>query len=88
MMGSLVFKSLSAKGYIYARAGTGIEAGEGIEAGTGIEAGANISVRFRIFSGLIMWREPKPEETEIRCKRLESGEVSYGKLIESEPEKK
>ncbi len=29
---------------------------------------------------------PTPEELEIRCKRLKSGEIAYGKLIESEPE--
>ena len=61
----------------------GIYAGWGIEAGEGIEAGANISVKLRIFAGLIMWRKPKPEELEVRCMKLESGEVAYGKLIET-----
>lgn len=88
-LGCLSFKSMSAKGRIYARAGTGIEAGEGIkagwgiEAGEGIKAGANISVKLRIFAGLVQWRKPEPRELEIRCKRLEGGEVAYGNLIES-----
>ena len=53
------------------------------EAGWGIEAGTTIKIKLRIFAGLCMWRKPKPEEMEIRCKRLESGEVCYGTLIES-----
>jgi len=93
-LGWVAFTSLRAEGYIWAKAGTGIkagsgikagrgiEAGEGIEAGWGIEAGANISVKLRIFAGLIMWRKPKDEEMIIKCKRLKSGEVAYGKLIE------
>ena len=65
------FKSLSAKGYIYAKAGTGIEAGEGI------------SVKLRIFAGIILRRKPTPEEMTIKCQRLLSGEVAYGTLIET-----
>ena len=99
-LGWVKFVSLIAKGYIWAKAGTGIEAGEGIKAGTGIEAGegikagtgieagegikagANISVRLRIFAGLLIYRKPTPDEMSVKCRRLESGEVAYGTLIE------
>lgn len=70
-LGRILFTSLKATGNIYA------------EAGWGIEAGLNISVKLRIFAGLIMWRKPEPKELEITCKKLVSGEVAYGKLIET-----
>ena len=28
-----------------------------------------------------MWRQPKPEEMEIRCSELVSGEVCFGSLV-------
>ena len=41
-LGCVKFISLSVKGHIFAKAGTGIKAGDGIEAGWGIEAGEGI----------------------------------------------
>ena len=67
-------------------AGWGISAGEGISAGSGISAGlavrckAILKVKLRIFAGVYMWRKPEPEEMEIECAALESGEVAYGNL--------
>ena len=87
-LGYVFFASLKATGYIYAKAGSGIEAGCGIEAGEGIEAGNTINVKLRIFAGLIIWRKPEPSEMGIRCKRLESGEICYGTLIETGSEVK
>jgi hypothetical protein len=70
-------------------AGWGIKAGEGIEAGWGIKAGEGIhckfdlSVRLRIFVGLINWRLPTADEQQIVCGRLVSGTVASGTLIET-----
>ena len=65
------------------KAGWGIEAGEGIKAGSGIKAGWGIKAKLRIFAGLIMWRLPNPEELKITCKKLESGTIAFGELIET-----
>ena len=73
------------------KAGSGIEAGWGIEAGSGIEAGWGIkagfsiackflSVRLRIFAGLVSWRLPKPDEDEIRGE-LRNGTIAFGKHV-------
>ena len=72
--------------YIFAGAGTGIKAGMGIRAGEGIEAGLSIvcktlNAKLRIFAGLCIWRMPNAEEMQIRCERLESGEICYGELV-------
>ena len=64
-------------------AGEGIKAGSGIKAGWGIEAGSGIEAKLRIFAGLIMWRLPNPEELKITCKKLESGTIAFGELIET-----
>ena len=67
------------------KAGEGIEAGRGIEAGEGIEAGGTLRIAFRIFAGIANWlKTPSPEQKRISCKRLESGEVCYGELVETE----
>ena len=50
-LGHVRFNSISAKGYIIAESGTGIEAGEGIEAGWGIEAGTGIKAGEGIEAG-------------------------------------
>ena len=68
------------------KAGWGIEAGWGIKAGEGIKAGLSItakwiSTRLRIFAGLCIWKQPAPEETEIRAE-LRGGTVSFGTLVE------
>ena len=95
-LGYIIFPtSLFAKGYIYAKAGSGIEAGwgikagEGIKAGSGIEAGLSITcklslcVKYRIFSGIAIWKkEVTQEEKTITCGKLESGIVEYGILKE------
>ncbi len=51
-LGYVPFKSLLAKGYIFAEAGTGIEAGWGIKAGKGIKAGLGIKAGSGIEAGL------------------------------------
>ena len=70
-LGYVVFSALKAVGYILAKAGSGIKAGWGIKA------------KLRIFAGLIMWRLPNPEELKITCKKLESGTIAFGELIET-----
>jgi len=59
----------------------------------GIQAGLTITctiltAKFRIFAGLCIWKIPKEEETEIRCEKLESGSIFFGKLKIIEPSKK
>jgi len=66
--------------YIFAGAGTGIKAGEGIEAGLSIVC-KTLNAKLRIFAGLCIWRMPNAEEMQIRCERLESGEICYGELV-------
>ena len=63
-------------------AGWGIEAGSGIKAGEGIEAGLSIvarflSVRLRIFAGIVAWRLPEPSECEVRAE-IRSGMLVHG----------
>ena len=50
--GNIKFKSLSVEGYIWFKAGSGIEAGEGIKAGGGIEVGGGIKAEGGIETGL------------------------------------
>ena len=88
-LGTVSFLSLIATGFINALSGSGIEAGLGIKAGWGIEAGLGIkakfiSVKLRIFAGMISWRLPTPEETEIRAEIL-SGIVALGTVVKPEP---
>ena len=66
-------------------AGSGISAGDGISAGSGISAGFSvvakwIEARLRIFAGLCAWREPTPEETEVRAE-LRNCTVAFGKHV-------
>ena len=87
-LGIVFFKYLNIKGYIYAKAGSGITAGWGITAGLEITAGWGIncklklSAKLRIFAGLCIWREPTKEEQQIICGKLESGKICFGELIE------
>ena len=70
-------------------AGGSIEAREGIQAQLSITADLSIKSGLRVFAGLCSWREPMDAELEIRCSKLESGEVAYGTLVETgEPEPK
>ena len=61
-LGIIRFTKLSAKGRIWAKAGSGIEAGEGIkagegiEAGWGIEAGSGIEAGFSILAQVVIAR--------------------------------
>ena len=70
-------------------AGLGIKAGSGIEAGSGIQSQLGITCKMtincgkRIFAGICSWRDPDQSETEIRCGKLESGEVAFGMLVET-----
>ena len=79
--------SITAGDYIkagtYIEAGGSITAGDYIEAGGSITAGGSINCGKRIFAGLCSWRYPDQSETEIRCGKLESGEVAFGTLIET-----
>ena len=64
------------------KAGWGIKAGSGIKAGWGIEAGFSIvakflSVRLRIFAGIVAWRLPEPSECEVRAE-IRSGMLVHG----------
>ncbi len=76
-------------------AGLGIEAGEGIEAGwgikacLGIEAGFSISAkwvssRIRIFAGTCIWRQPEPEEMQVRAE-LRGGTIAFGGHVPPKP---
>ena len=80
-LGCVHFVSIKATGRIRASAGSGISAGLGISAGSGISAKRSIAAKLRIFAGVCMWRKPTDAETEIRCAKLESGEVAFGKLV-------
>lgn len=72
--------------------GRGITAGEvlssraNISAGQGIQAGFYISCNdlsseLRIFAGICRFRLPRPEEMEIRVKKLVRGEIAFGTLV-------
>ena len=89
-LGYVRVKSICAKGYVHAKAGSGIKAGDGIKAGWGIEAGLSISCKlslnigYRIFAGIATWKKSvTDEEKTITCSKLESGEVCYGILNET-----
>ncbi len=79
-LGWVVFTSLKVFGCIFAKAGTGIEAGWGIKAGEGI------SVKLRVFVGLISWRLPSDAEQTVTCKQF-SGTLAFGKLAETSKQK-
>lgn len=83
---------IEAGGGIKARAcitaGDGITAGEGVIAGWDIEAGEDIKVENRIFAGTAPYRSEATCKKEIRCRRLVSGTVAYGTLIETEGSRK
>ena len=80
-LGWVKFKTnFIAKGYILAKAGSGIKAGWGIEAGLMITA-KTIQTTYRIFAGLCIWKNPTDAETEIRCEKLIQGTVAFGKLV-------
>ena len=71
------------------KAGEGIKAGGGIEAGGGIKAGLTITCKltlkavYQIFAGIVTWRKATDADKVITCKRLESGTVAYGILVET-----
>ena len=75
-------KGIQASGRI--QAGGRIKAGFDIKAGFGITASGDISVGLSVFAGLVSYRKPSSSEMEIRCRRLTSGEVAYGTLMEEE----
>ena len=95
-LGWVSFNSISATGYIFAKAGSGIKAGEGIKAGSGIEAGEGIvsglsitcklSLQFttRLFAGICWWRKLQDDsEKTVTCGKLIGGEVCYGVVVET-----
>ena len=79
-------RRLKVKGYIVARAGTGISAGWGISAAFSIQCKADLRVKLRVFAGLCPWRLPKAEELKIICRRLLSGQVAHGELVQTAAE--
>ena len=81
-LGIIRFTKLSAKGRIWAKAGSGIKAGEGIKAGFSILAQVVIA-RLRIFAGLCLWRLPRDEEKQVRAKHIE-GELCFGEFVKIE----
>ena len=81
-LGCVIFTTLKAAGRIFAKAGSGIEAGDGIE------AVKTISVRLRIFAGLVTWRLPELDELKVTCSKLVSGTVAFGELVETSREAK
>lgn len=82
-LGYVSFIRLTAKGYIVAQAGTGIEAGAGIEAGWYVRCKLVLAFNLRLFAGLCLWRLPNAEEMEVRCGKKEGGTVVHGNLIET-----
>ena len=69
-------------------AGESVEAGGSVEAGWSVEAGGSVvaggsivarflSVRLRIFAGLVAWRLPEPSECEVRAE-IRSGTLAHG----------
>ena len=71
-------RSLHVRGSIHTRAGSGISAGEGIS------AKGDLTVGYRIFVGIARWLKVAiGAQREVRCRRLVSGEVCYGDLIET-----
>ena len=79
-LGRVRFKAgVKAKFSIRALAGSGISAGWGISAGFSVVA-KWIEARLRIFAGLCAWREPTPEETEVRAE-LRNCTVAFGKHV-------
>lgn len=85
-LGCVKFRSIIAKGYIFSKAGSGIEAGLGIKAGSGIEAGLSISCskdiscKYGIFAGICFWKEITNEDKTITCSSIKSGKVEFGIL--------
>ena len=65
------------------KAGKNIEADKYIEAGLSIEAGENIEAKHSILAGVCWWREIKDKDLVIKCKKLISGTIKHGKLIET-----
>lgn len=79
-LGCVRFTSgLSAAGSLRALAGSGIEAGWGIKADFSIIA-KFVTTKQRIFVGLCLWREPKPDEMELRAE-LRSGTLAFGRHV-------
>ena len=69
-------------------AGESVEAGGSVEAGWSVEAGGSVvaggsivarflSVRLRIFAGLVAWRLPEASECEVRAE-IRSGTLAHG----------
>ena len=75
-LGWVRFDRLNVKGYILAKAGTGIKAGEGII--------CKLSLKFayRLFAGTATWRDMENESKDIVCGKLEGGTVCYGTVKE------
>lgn len=86
-LGWVKFKAIYVKGYIVAKAGSGIEAGWGIKAGSGIEAGEGIrcklslSFSYKLFAGTSPYTNNATKA--VTCGKLEKGTIAYGDLIET-----
>ena len=62
-------------------------AGWGIEAGEGIEAKTFIHSEKRIFAGVSVYHTSQNCKKTIRCAELRKGEICFGDLVITEPEK-
>lgn len=80
-LGWVKFTGLYIKGYILAKAGSGIEAGWGIEAGSGIKCKLSLSFSYKLFAGTSPWTNSANKT--VTCGKLLKGTVAYGDLIET-----
>jgi hypothetical protein len=86
-LGTVYFNELKVSGYIYFKAGSGIEAGGGIKAGFNIVA-KTISSKLRIFAGTCNFKIPTEEEIQIKVEKVINGDIAFGELVIINPEVK
>ena len=80
-LGWVKFKAIYVKGYITAKAGSGIKAGWGIEAGEGINCKLSLSFGYKLFAGTATYTNTAIKT--VTCGKLEKGTIAYGDLIET-----
>ena len=77
-LGYVKFNSIAVKGWLLAKAGTGIEAG------TGIKCQLVLSFTKRLFAGVSVFRSKADEIKHIECGKLAGGGVvCYGDVTET-----
>lgn len=91
--GENIFAGRSIRTGLHLTAGRGISANEEIRVGGKLEAVRGITAGFsidadiiscclRIMAGLCRFRLPQPEETEVRFRLLEKGDVAFGRAVQ------